>query len=78
MMCICIADTGAGIPVEDRDKVFLPFFTTKPEGSGLGLALVQKILVSHNGSIALETSAPEGARFVVQLPASQTGSRADA
>lgn len=68
---IRITDTGVGVPAEDREKVFLPFFTTKPEGSGLGLALVQKIIVGHNGSINLESSSPEGASFVILLPLRQ-------
>lgn len=72
---IQISDSGAGVPAEDREKVFLPFFTTKPEGSGLGLALVQKIIVSHNGSVALENSSPEGASFVVLLPLLQESPR---
>jgi PAS domain S-box-containing protein len=78
LLRIIISDTGAGIPEGDREKVFLPFFTTKPEGSGLGLALVQKILVSHNGTIALETSSPDGARFVIHLPVRQETSESAA
>jgi PAS domain S-box-containing protein len=70
-LSIHISDTGKGIPQEDSEKVFLPFFTTKPEGSGLGLALVQKIIVSHNGTIALESSSPQGACFVIRLPVRQ-------
>jgi PAS domain S-box-containing protein len=70
-LSISMSDTGPGVPAENHAKLFLPFFTTKSQGSGLGLALVQKIVVSHNGTVALETSAPESARFVVQLPLSQ-------
>ena len=68
LLGIHIADTGPGVAPEDREKIFLPFFTTKQEGSGLGLALVQKIIVAHNGTITLESSAPEGARFAILLP----------
>ena len=75
MLSISIADDGPGISVEDREKIFLPFFTTKSEGSGLGLALVQKIIVGHNGTVTLDTSASKGARFVVQLPVGEIGSR---
>lgn len=67
-LSISFADDGPGIPEENREKIFLPFFTTKSEGSGLGLALVQKIIVAHNGTVTLDTSAAKGARFVVQLP----------
>lgn len=71
LLGIHISDTGPGVAPEDRQKIFLPFFTTKQEGSGLGLALVQKIIVAHNGTIALESSAPQGARFAVLLPVRQ-------
>lgn len=71
---IQVSDSGRGIPAADREKVFLPFFTTKPEGSGLGLALVQKIIVSHNGSIGLETGDPGGTTFSVLLPLRQESS----
>ncbi len=63
-----VADSGCGVSAEERDRVFLPFYTTKPEGSGLGLALVQKIVVSHNGSIILEPESGPGATFSVLLP----------
>jgi PAS domain S-box-containing protein len=66
-----VSDSGCGVAVDDREKVFLPFYTTKPEGSGLGLALVQKIIVSHNGSIALEPRTEQGATFTVLLPLRQ-------
>lgn len=66
---ICVADTGVGIAAEDRDKIFLPFFTTKKTGTGLGLALVQKIVVAHNGRIQLEESAPnEATTFSILFP----------
>lgn len=68
---IQVRDNGPGIPPEDREKVFLPFFTTKPEGSGLGLALVQKIVVSHDGSITLESGSSQGACFSILLPVRQ-------
>ena len=53
---ICIADNGPGIPAEDVDQVFIPFFTTKRDGSGIGLSLSRQIMTAHNGEIALETS----------------------
>jgi len=52
---ICIADNGPGIPAEDVDQVFIPFFTTKRDGSGIGLSLSRQIMTAHNGEIALET-----------------------
>jgi PAS domain S-box-containing protein len=65
---LVVSDHGRGILESDREKVFLPFFTTKPQGNGLGLALVQKIIVSHNGSISLESSSEEGTSFSILLP----------
>jgi signal transduction histidine kinase len=68
VMRVSIDDNGPGIDPAMRDRVFRPFFTTKPHGIGLGLALVQKIIVTHNGRVAVSTSAPGGASFQVQLP----------
>ena len=48
---ICVADNGPGIPETDLPKIFLPFYTTKSEGTGLGLAVVQKVALQHGGSI---------------------------
>jgi two-component system sensor histidine kinase HydH len=66
---IIIRDTGAGIPEDVAQKIFLPFYTTKQEGIGLGLALVQKIIVSHGGSIEVESKEGEGSVFRIVLPA---------
>ena len=68
---ILFTDSGQGILPADRDKLFVPFFTTKPSGSGLGLALVQKIVVSHGGLVNLENSSPQGTTFAVILPCRQ-------
>jgi len=54
---ISVADNGPGIAEEDIDQVFIPFFTTKREGSGIGLSLCRQIMTAHNGEIALETGA---------------------
>ena len=66
---IRIRDTGNGIPEDIRQKIFLPFFTTKDEGTGFGLALVQKIIVSHGGNIEVESKDGEGTTFRITLPA---------
>ncbi len=63
-----IADTGKGIPEEIREKIFLPFYTTRDKGTGLGLSLVQKNITLMAGSITASSS-PEGAVFTVELPA---------
>ena len=67
-LVIGIADTGAGVPAELREKVFYPFFTTKQQGSGVGLAASQKIVASHGGVIEIEGGEGEGATFRVRLP----------
>ncbi|MEK6679969.1 MAG: ATP-binding protein [Nitrospirota bacterium] len=69
MVEIAIMDTGAGIPKDKIDKIFLPFFTTKPKGTGLGLALVHKIILSHNGRIEVESEEGKGTTFKIFLPA---------
>ncbi len=66
---IDVADNGCGIPSEDVPRIFTPFFSTKQEGVGLGLAIVQKLVLQHNGTISVD-SGPEGSLFRVQLPVS--------
>jgi PAS domain S-box-containing protein len=66
---IYIRDRGQGIPEDLKQKIFLPFFTTKEKGTGFGLALVQKIIISHSGSIDVDSREGEGAVFRVVLPA---------
>ncbi len=65
---ISIADNGSGIPAEALSKIFVPFYTTKANGTGLGLAVVQKIVVQHGGSIEARNQSPGGAEFIVWLP----------
>ena len=62
-----IRDNGSGIRQEDLGRIFTPFYSTKQNGVGLGLAIVQKLVLSHNGSIHVE-SGPNGSLFRVQLP----------
>jgi signal transduction histidine kinase len=66
-----VIDNGPGIDPALREKVFQPFFTTKGHGTGLGLALVQKIVVTHNGRITLSASDAGGAAFQIALPLSR-------
>jgi two-component system, NtrC family, sensor histidine kinase HydH len=66
---ITIADNGPGIPASVYPKLFRPFFTTKAKGTGLGLAVVQKIVVQHGGQIEVRNRAQGGAEFIVTLPA---------
>ena len=66
---ICVSDTGTGISPEDKDKLFLPHFSTKDRGTGLGLAIAARIVAEHGGSIHVEDNLPVGSRFLVELPA---------
>jgi two-component system nitrogen regulation sensor histidine kinase NtrY len=65
---ICVSDTGHGISPEDKDKLFLPHFSTKDRGTGLGLAIAARIVAEHGGSIHVEDNLPTGSRFLIQLP----------
>jgi signal transduction histidine kinase len=65
---IVVEDNGPGIPSAERERVFRPFFTSKRSGTGLGLALVQKIVVFHNGRISVGTSPAGGASLQISLP----------
>src|SRR5262249_4427369 len=65
---IAVEDSGPGIPPSARDRVFRPFFTTKRSGTGLGLPLVQKIVVFHNGRVAAGDSHLGGASLQITLP----------
>lgn len=67
---VVISDTGPGIPPEILDKLFTPFFTTKKEGTGLGLIITQEIIKQHKGKIEVESKVGKGTTFVIQLPVS--------
>ncbi len=71
MVELTVADTGAGLTDEMRERLFLPYFSTKQRGTGLGLAIAAKIIQEHGGSIRAEKNEPAGAKFIVELkPAS--------
>ncbi len=76
---ICVSDTGTGISPEDKDKLFLPHFSTKDRGTGLGLAIAARIVAEHGGSIHVEDNFPIGSRFLIELPVAEltTASTAD-
>ena len=65
---VTVEDTGPGVPVELREQIFNPFFTSKKDGVGLGLSIVAKIVDDHRGAIRLEDNLPHGARFHVFFP----------
>lgn len=68
---IAVSDSGSGIKPEVAAKLFTPFFTTRPGGTGLGLSVTQHIVAQHGGSIQAENNPGGGARFVIWLPASR-------
>lgn len=65
---LIVADTGCGISTQDKEKLFLPYFSTKGRGTGLGLAIVNHIIAEHNANIRVEDNSPAGARFIIELP----------
>jgi two-component system, NtrC family, nitrogen regulation sensor histidine kinase NtrY len=75
MVELTIADTGSGLTDEMRERLFLPYFSTKQRGTGLGLAIAAKIIQEHQGTIRAEKNEPAGAKFIVELrPASSPDS----
>jgi two-component system, NtrC family, nitrogen regulation sensor histidine kinase NtrY len=65
---LMVADTGCGVSPEDREKLFLPYFSTKGRGTGLGLAIVNHILADHNAHVRVEDNLPAGTRFTIEIP----------
>ena len=65
---ITVSDTGHGLTDEMRERLFLPFYSTKHRGTGLGLSIAAKIVQEHGGSIRAESNTPKGARFLLRLP----------
>jgi two-component system nitrogen regulation sensor histidine kinase NtrY len=63
-----VSDTGPGISPEDRERLFMPYFSTKTRGSGLGLAIVDRIISDHHGAIRVRSNVPHGTTFVIDLP----------
>jgi len=74
-LLISVADTGTGIPEENLPKIFDPYFTTKDDGTGLGLTLVFKIVKEHNGDMNVVSKEGEGSVFTITLPIPQTEKR---
>jgi two-component system nitrogen regulation sensor histidine kinase NtrY len=63
-----LADNGPGIPEEDKDKLFLPYFSTRKDGTGLGLAIASRVVTEHRGYIRVRDNAPHGTIFSIELP----------
>ena len=66
---LIVSDDGPGIGPEDKEKLFLPYFSTKTNGMGLGLPIVYEIVAEHGGTIRVEDNVPRGSRFIFDLPA---------
>lgn len=66
---VIVADSGPGISAENKERLFLPYFSTKNRGSGLGLPIVRNVVEEHGGTIRVEDNQPAGTRFVIELPA---------
>ena len=79
---LIVADSGPGISPEDKERLFLPYFSTKRRGTGLGLAIVNRVLGEHHAPIRVEDNQPSGSRFIIDVPtadsvaALETGVRA--
>ncbi len=74
-LSVDVEDTGPGIAVEDCERVFAPFFTTKTSGTGLGLAVSERLVAQHGGTIAIESELGRGTRVRVRLPVAPPGRR---
>jgi signal transduction histidine kinase len=68
---IWVSDHGTGIPAQHLESIFNPFFTTKPQGVGLGLPIVAKIVDEHQGRIEVKSEVGKGTVFEVVLPVSE-------
>ena len=75
---LTVADTGCGVTLEDREKLFLPYFSTKGRGTGLGLAIVNHILADHSAHIRVEDNLPAGTRFIIEIPIATDASAEEA
>ena len=69
---VVVSDTGHGLTDEIRERLFLPFYSTKHRGTGLGLSIAAKIVQEHGGSLRAEANSPKGARFLLRLPLMDT------
>jgi two-component system nitrogen regulation sensor histidine kinase NtrY len=68
MAHVTVADDGPGVAPAEQDKLFMPYYSTKRRGSGLGLSIVKRIVAEHRGRVRVENNQPRGARFVIELP----------
>ena len=69
---LVVADSGSGISAEDKEKLFLPYFSTKKRGTGLGLAIANRILNDHEAAIRVEDNRPTGSRFIIEVATAES------
>ena len=67
-MLIEVADTGSGLTPEECERIFTPYYTSKKQGTGLGLASVQSVVSDHGGRISVQSEPEKGTMFVIELP----------
>jgi signal transduction histidine kinase len=67
-VCVYVRDNGPGLTNEEKNRIFEPFFTTKSKGTGLGMAIAQRIIEAHQGNIAVGAGQHSGAEFIITLP----------
>jgi signal transduction histidine kinase len=65
---ITVSDNGLGLPEHERDRILLPFYSTKPDGSGIGLTLVRHVALAHQGRLEIRSNEPHGAIVSIVLP----------
>jgi two-component system, NtrC family, nitrogen regulation sensor histidine kinase NtrY len=63
-----VADTGSGLTIEECERIFTPYYTSKQHGTGLGLAIVQSVVSDHGGRISVRSEPGRGTTFVIELP----------
>jgi len=67
-VCLEVTDSGCGIPGDQLGRIFEPYFTTKEEGSGLGLVIVERLVNSHGGDLAVSSAPGKGTTITVRIP----------
>jgi signal transduction histidine kinase len=72
-LMVSVSDTGIGLPAQQTDQIFEAFFTTKPNGTGMGLRISRSIVESHGGRLWAVDNSPRGARFCFTLPTQNRG-----
>jgi signal transduction histidine kinase len=72
---VTVSDSGPGVPLDQREKIFDPFYTTKNGSTGIGLSLSHRIIVDHGGSLEISSSRWGGAEFRIEIPVEEARER---